>query len=449
MPIPANTRYLLEQVGLDPDALTPQDVLIARARNLRDLLRRWWGELEPEHTAGVSIELLENALVEFATHSLRWPKQQLTRQWAEMRIGRKLGGIHGRAERVIAQRLLASASRLGMLAPGGRVAFAHPSFRELYAGLGHARDSSWPAELAKADLFSPKVLSQPWAGVTWARLAFTDGDDLDEAFEHVAAASLHLAVWYSYVDATARGRFGDDLAASLLDCADWEAGPPHQQMLDGLLASLGRCGVEAARERLSGEATLPALWLTACHLGRHGGAEDARQLAALAADPVLGDWEIERMREAIREAESLTLDPEVLRRYRREELVQYGKQAAAVLVAVVGVVALRQVVVDHRIFGTALDHSQEHAVRHSLQHAVQHGLQHGLQPGHGSGGTSASDVLAIQRTLRDNLAFLPEKIVRRKAQIEQSRPQVQQALVHAAREIDRREAEGRIPPLPR
>lgn len=434
MTLPASTSYLLESCGVRPAAATPQDVLIVHARTIRETVRRWWLELDPEHTAGISVELMETSLVRLAETLVKLPRQRIVTTQALGLVTRQLVAIHGKAELTIARRLFDGAARLGVLAVGGTISFAQQSLFELYLGYAYRLKSAWPAELARQTLFSVKPVDQPWGRAVWARLAFTEPESLEHDFGYVAGRNLHLAAWYLYCDAPARERFGAAFAAALLELASWDGSQADSGMLDRMLASLGDFGVEAARERLfETEAILPAMSLAARVLGRRGGPGDVERLTALAANPGLGQWEIERMRQAIREAQSLTLDPEVLRKYRKEELVEFGKGALAVLLMIGGAILLTNLKLHHRLPGLQpLDRPAADSLAHGLQHGLERGVHYVADD---LAHSSTTEIMALQRTLRERLAFLPAEIERRKADIERSRPYVQWEIQEAARTL--------------
>lgn len=441
--IPANTRYLFELSGLRPDVAPPHEILIIQAQRIRHQVRQWWQALEPEDTAGISIELLEGALMEFADEAVDCTGQRLGTDWAHKRVAKRLGGsIHGKAEKVIAQRLLDSAERLGVLASGGTktFTFAHPSLLELYLGLSYQQQDRWPQELDDGDLFSVDAMAEPRGRASWARLAFTERDDRDWPFDRLAASNLHLATWFLACDASARAKYGEAFAASLVAFASWD--DERQRMLGQMLTSLGPCCLGAVRERLAGtyEPTLPELVLAAPVLGRFGDEEDVERLRELAADPALGQGEIERMRQAIREAESLTLDPEDLQKARREELVEFGKNSLKVLFLIGGAIVLGDVKVNQRIGGVALNQWQATATDQLLSEGLQRSAE-SLADG------SPNDVLALQRALRERLAYLPAEIAERKVGVERTRPEVQRELRRAADTLHPPQA-TEPPPLP-
>lgn len=427
-----NTAYFFKHADLSPDA-TAQDILVKKARSTRDFVRRWWVSLEPEYTSGVPVDLMESSLMALAKTLERFPGRRIARYQVVALVTRQLGSIQGRAEQKIAERFLGTAAMLGLLTPGGSLGFAHPSLLDLYLGLAYHRESVWPKQLERAQVFSPKPSQEPWGRATWARLSFTEPEKLEEAFTHVAGLNLHLASWFLYCNPEARERLGGDFAASMFELASWDTSLADQEVLDQSLASLGVKGAEAARSYLfERDSTLPVVRLAARALHRCGSANDIEKLTALAALPRLGWWEIERMRDAIREAQSLTLDPETLRRYRKEELVEFGKGALKVLVMIVGAVLAAQLMTTHRLGSFEVSKEAAHAGAHQIAHGVGH-LAEGLSEG------SVDDVLALQRTLREKLASLPSLIERRKGEVERLQPLVRQELQAATEAIAARE----------
>src|SRR5437016_5828026 len=78
----AAAEYLLQNVEPELAAKPAHEILAKNAPRIRDLIRRWWATLEPEATAGVSVQMMEEALVRIAQRAALAPSQMVGRSWA-------------------------------------------------------------------------------------------------------------------------------------------------------------------------------------------------------------------------------------------------------------------------------------------------------------------------------------------------------------------------------
>ena len=178
------------------------------------------------------------------------------------------------------------------------------------------------------------------------------------------------------------------------------------------LASLGPTALVACRQLLDERRdSLPAFLSALLYIADHGSREDRPRLQRLLDEPVLGQWEIENLREVLREgAGRAWWMKETQKRSARAEKIELAKDTGVLLLKVV-------------------EQSRSEQRKHHLERDTSLVLA-------GSTASGVADELAKsrrplfyrqQRALREVLAQLPAVIERRKREIAEFAPRVQEA----------------------
>jgi len=420
-----NTQYLLASVDSGLVNRPSHEILARAAGRLRDLIRSWWNSLEPEVTAGVSVQMMEDALVGVAERAVGESTHTVGRSWTKGSLNWKMRILQTEAEQVIAERFIRACERLGVLYSRGKViGFAHDCLLEIYLGLGLLKTHILPVEVRSNTRDSLMPLQTPRGLATLAMLALASPDDIDDLFIGVASENLHLAAWFLYFNSTVWKRHGEWLAMQILGAMDWDISETSRQSLEAAFLSLGSASLNAAR-RLVDErgGSLTAYFAAIAILGQRGDTNDMQRLEALQQDATLGEWEITRLRHLIREAEALVFDEEARKRYEHEEGVEIAKQMAIFVLKTAGTIVAR----------TATPSAQWN--HDTKQWVTGQGIK-------GFGGLlgvlPSSEFLHQQAALRALLAQLPALIERRKVQIVNAAPRIPPACAAALEQLTRR-----------
>jgi hypothetical protein len=410
IPLPASARYLFHQAGLDPENATLHEIAARSAGPILTLLRRWWTELEPEATAGVSASMMESALVAYAEEAVKKSDGSTSRRWARAWFNWKPSVLQTEVEQVIGERFLLTANRLGvLLAHGSRLSFAHPALLEMYLGLGFLQKNVFPPALTGTTVASSVPLMSPHGRAVLARLSLTPVEQRPAVLTDVARRSLILATWFLYCNDDARAAQGEWLGGQLLGALQWGQSGADRSSLESALASLGNAGLAACRTLIDmRQEGLPAHLSAITFVSQNGNADDLQRLRDLADEPRLGEWEIDHLRTMIREAEALVFDTDAQQRYTRQEIQEMAKDTAALILKIAGTVALKT------------------SVPYPLGQETVVSVAGGLMDFTAEGLASAnpSDFFQSQRVLRGLLAYLPGVIERRKIEIAEMAPRI-------------------------
>jgi hypothetical protein len=416
--IPARTRYLLNQARIEPDSMTALE-LAARGAQVLALLRQWWTTLEPEATAGITVAALDDALVAYAQEASKRSARTFSHRWARAWFNWKPGVLQSSAEQTIAERFLGTMARLGVLVPSGtaRLRFAHDALLELYLALGYFRRKALPPLGPSPTSLVP--LTTITGRATLALLAITPSSEQQVLFREVATRNLFVAAWFLYYHPEIRTEQGVWLAERLLAAIQWGQSESDRGPIVRSLDSLGESTLIACRTLLRDRgAALPAFLVAVAFIERHGATDDLVVLHELANEPHPGQWEIDRLRQKLREAEAAIIDPRAQQRYKKEETAEMIKDTAALIVGIVGTVAAKTTqplpLGDNTIVSIAGSVAEW-------------------------GGTdllnTTTTFLQAQRILRDLVAALPATIERRKVEIADAAPHLHAACDHAIRTL--------------
>lgn len=418
-------QYLLASVDTDLAKRPSEEILARSGGRLRDLIRLWWSNLEPEVTAGISVQMMEDALVGIAERAVGEATHMVGRSWAKGSLNWKIRILQTEAEQVIAERFIRACERLGVLFSRGKsIGFAHECLLEMYLGLALLRSRALAVEVRREARDSLMPLRTSRGRATLAMLALANSEDIDELFIRVASENLHLAAWFLYFNSTVLQRHGDWLATQILGAMEWDISETARQSLDAAFQSLGSASLNAARQLLDERVgSLTAYFSAIATLGQRGDAADVQRLESLKRDTTLGQWEIARLRQLIREAEALVFDEEARKRYDHEESVELAKQMAIFVLKTAGTIIAR----------TATPSAQWN--HDTKQWVTGQGVK-----GAGSllGVLPSSEFLHQQAALRVLLAQLPALIERRKVQISIAAPRIPQACASGLEQLARR-----------
>jgi hypothetical protein len=420
----AATQYLFQQIQADPLALAPHQLLARNGRRLRELIVHWWNGLEPEATAGISASMMEQALVACAEKASE-NKHTFGRRWARSSFNWKPGFIQTGAEQIIGDRFLTTSARLGLLelSRSDDARFAHHTLEELYLGVGLLEKKTIPSLLIAASRIDARPVETPRARAVLAALSIAGGGERDAYFVRVARQNLHVAAWFLYCDDDARRERGAWLASELLGEMTWERRDDERHSLAAAMASLGDSALVACRALLDERtATLPAFLAAIYYVSTHGDAGDLPRLRALLDEPLLGQWEIEQLRQLLREAQPLVVDEEAQKRYTRQEKMELAKAAAVLIVKIAATVALKTT--------EPLPLSSETAV--SVTAVVLDGAADVVLE------MSGPEFFQQQVVLREILARIPGVIAKRKVEILEFSPRMREALRSTIATIERR-----------
>jgi hypothetical protein len=406
--VPANTRYLFNQIEPGLHDRPSHEILARRGRALRELLRHWWTALEPEATAGVSAGMMEQTLTKISEKAVGSSGGSVSRRWARGSLNRKATSLQTDAEQAIAERFLVACERNGVLVSRGtHVFFAHPSLLELYLGLGLLTTRALPLEVRQQTRISLHPLQMPRGRAVLVLLALVDRAELDAVLRTVASENLPLATWFLYYDEAARQTHGEWLATEILDAIQWDLDEPSRQSLHASLDSLGAQALRAARrfidERQGG---LPSQASAVSFVAHHGDRTDLTRLQRLLDETTPGLWEIEQMRKTLRDAEARILDEAAQKRYAQEEDYEIAKETAAAILQIAAIVLTR----------TSKPSAHWNHDMKMWTSGKGAGVAAGLMK------TDASSFYQQQAALRELLAQLPPVIERRKVQIAAATP---------------------------
>jgi hypothetical protein len=409
----ARARYLLHQVGVDPSASGALEIVAVKARALRDLIRHWWEALEPEATAGVVAPMMEEALAAFAEQSLKKSNRTFARKWARSWFDWKPRVLQSEAEQVIGERFLIAVERLGVLATQGPLlTFTHPALHELYLGMHYLATGTLPAFLSALPRTALHPLQTAEGHAVIAKLALTAADQRRTALAEVARRNLHLAAWSLWGDGEARAEHGEWLATEILSEVQWEQPAANPETLAGALASLGAPALSTCRAWLDAlEANLPALLIVMRIIAHSGSVDDLPRLQRLADHPYLGQWEIDQMRQLLRDAEAKVIDAEARKQYSQQEMKEMAKDMAALVLKIAGTIAAKTT--EPLPWG---GNTVVHVVGGLAEGASEH-----------VAAITPSEFFRTQQYLRGLLAVLPPIIERRKGEIYRMAPAVREA----------------------
>jgi len=413
MHLTPNALYLFQQAAVDPIRWSPQEVLARASQKLRTTISSWWEQLEPEATLALPITITERALVDLARAAVKSRQQIASRQSVQWRLNSKFRVATG-------DRFLTALERLGVVSTsGGHVGFTHHTLLELYLGLGLALDGTLPKTVIEKPRSSLEPVNTPDGRSVIARMALAEPEERESLIQTVAAANLHIASWYLYFDREARTRLGDWLATEILREIHWDQDKSSEQALAQSLASLASEAVAACRTLLDSRvACLPACLAAVDLLADCGVPEDIKRLQEFAAEPALGQWEIDQLRQLLRGASEVVADEQALKRYAREDNLEIAKATAGFLL---------------RLAGKAVVQHASHA-----SHTSHHGHQPPVIVERIAGGaidhlggqlvaTAGSSFYQQQSALRGLMSTLPVLIDRRKLQISELAAQVVKA----------------------
>jgi hypothetical protein len=406
-------KYLFETIEPDLGTRPPLEILARTAPRLRERVRGWWMSLEPEATAGVSVDMMEDALVRIAQHAATDAHHLVSRTWARgLSWKTRMLGLD--AERAIADRFLTACERLGVLASqGNSIRFTHDCLLETFLGVALLATRNLPVEVLREPRGSFVPLRTSGGRATLAMLPLAGPEVVDDLFIAVAKENLHIATWFLYFNEVPRQIHGEWLSTELLTAITWDLDGPTQQSLQEALTSLGHSALIAARHFIDERAgSLPAYGPAIDILARYGDSTDVPRLKALRGETALGYWEIERLRQLIRDAETQVFNPAARARYEQAKTAEVAKQTTVFVLKVAAQILTQ----------TAAPHTQWN--REMKQWTL----------GKGVGGAGAvlssmspSDFFQQQAALRELLANLPPVIERRKVQISAMAPHIARA----------------------
>lgn len=413
MHLTPNALCLFQEVDVDPAQWPPQEMLSRKSRDLRELISRWWEQLDPEATVGVPVKVMELTLVAMARAAVKNRYQVVTRRWVQSHLDSQLQVVTVTGQKTIDDRLLAALERLGVLSGDSyNIEFTHPALLELYLGLGLALDNAFPKEIDGISRVSLKPIEIPEGRAILARLALAAPEELASLVPAVAQRSLHLMAWFLYFNEAAREKWGEWLAAEILREIVWDQSESCRSKLMYSAASLGFEAIRACRALLDGRAAcLPAYIVAIEVVGEFGTEEDIPRLQHLVAgSTALGQWEIDQLRQVLREASALVTDEANRERYTHEENIEFAKQLAGLLLRVAG----RTVV--------------QHASHYVDQQATNVELQILGKTVDGIGGqliaAPGSNFYQQQQALRSLMSKLPGLIEQRKSQVFEKTPEL-------------------------
>ena len=406
-------KYLFDTIERDLETRPPLEILARTAPKLRDRVRVWWLSLEPEATAGVSVDMMEDALVRIAQHAATDVRHHVSRAWARgLSWKTRMLGLD--AERAIADRFLTACERLGVLvSQGNTMQFTHDCLLETFLGVAFLATRNLPIEVRREPRGSFVPLRTSAGRSTLAMLALAGPEAVDELFIAVAKENLHIATWFLYFNEVPRQTHGEWLSAELLTAITWDLDGQTHQSLQEALTSLGHSALIAARHLIDERAgSLPAYGPAIDILAKYGDATDVLRLKTLRDEAALGYWEIDRLRKLIRDAETQVFDPAARARYEQAKNAELAKQSTIFVLKVAAEILTR----------TAAPHA--HWNREMKQWTL----------GKGVGGAGAvlssmspSEFFQQQAALRELLANLPPVIERRKVQISAMAPLIARA----------------------
>ncbi|MBV8520348.1 MAG: hypothetical protein JO197_23355 [Acidobacteria bacterium] len=405
-----SAKYLLESIHPQIFAQSPHEILATAASRIRDRVREWWARLEPEATAGVSVDMAEEGLVRIAGGAIADSHHSVGRTWAKQ-LDWKARMLDISAEEVIAERFLTAAERLGVLVSQGKnVKFTHDCLLEIYFAIGIAKSKVLPMELRRESRTSVLPLRTSTGRSALALPALVRPDDADEWFIAIANENLNMGAWFLYFNESARKTHGEWLCAELLSTFDWDLDGATYETLHAALVSLGEVSLPAARRFIDARAgSLPAYPSAVSVIARYGDESDIPRLRGLSHEHSLGSWEIERMRHLIRDAEIHVFDEAARARYEREKGAEVARQTVSFVLKTAGMILAK----------TAAPHTHwNHEMKQwSAGQAVK---------GAGSLMTvlANTEFLQQQAALRELLARLPAQIEKRKTQVAATAPQV-------------------------
>src|SRR5947199_9864465 len=85
-PVTPGGIYLFQQAGVDPSRWSAEEVLARSSRRLREMVARWWEQLEPEETGGIPVAIMEQTLARVAQTAVKLPHQRVGRKWVQFRL---------------------------------------------------------------------------------------------------------------------------------------------------------------------------------------------------------------------------------------------------------------------------------------------------------------------------------------------------------------------------
>jgi len=420
--LPARTGYLFAQAGVDPASAGPVEIVARSSRRLRDLIRHWWTLLEPEVNAGVVVPMMEEALAAFAERAAKTRGRTFSKKWALAWFDWKPRLLQTHNEQAVGERFVLAMERLGVLVRRGSsdLAFSHESLHELYLGLAFLTNNTLPGVVTAGPRLALEPLKVPEGRAVIARLNLTPAEGRAAALADVARRKLHVAAWFLWGDDEARAEHGAWLAAEMLGEFQWAQRNAERQSLESALASLGAAALPACRALIDArQANLPAYLAAINFVERHGDSSDLPRLQQMAGEPYPGQWEIDVLRQLLRDAEAKVVDPAARERYSRQEAGQMAKETAALALKIAGAVA-----------------SEVNEPFPVGQNTVLH-VAGGLLDGVGDAvmEVSPSEFYETQRALRTLLAHLPSVIERRKVEIYRMAPHVRAAAEAAIRAL--------------
>jgi hypothetical protein len=243
-----------------------------------------------------------------------------------------------------------------------------------------------------------------------ALLSLAENDHADELFIAVANENLHVATWFLYFNEIARKTHGEWLAAELLATLDWSLDNTTHQLLQDALLSLGSIALGAARRLIDERAgNLPAYPVAIFIIIHNGDRSDIQRLRNLHDERAIGSWEIERLRQLIRDAEVQVFDEAARARYEREKGAEIARQSVTFVLKTAGMILAK----------TAAPHVH-------WSHEMKQWTAGQAAKGAGSllGILANTQFLQQQAALRELLAQLPTLIERRKTQVAAMAPQI-------------------------
>ena len=152
---------------------------------------------------------------------------------------------------------------------------------------------------------------------------------------------------------------------------------------------------------------------------RHGDRGDLQRLQRIAEEPYPGHWEIDALRQMLRDAEARVVDPAARERYSKQEAVQIAKEAAALVLKIAGTFAAEM--------------NEPFPVGRNTAIHIAGGLLDGASEAVMD--VSPSEFFRTQQTLRSLVAHLPSVIERRKVEIYRMAPHVRMAAEAAIRTL--------------
>lgn len=277
--------------------------------------------------------------------------------------------------------------------------------------------------MRKASRFALLPLDTPQGRAVLARLSLTPEEEREAALREVSRQNIHLATWFLYSDAGARAAHGEWLAGEILIQLRWGVTDFDRRTLLSSLESLGGSAVAACRTLLDErQQSLPSHLAAIEFLARHGSSADVPRLERIAADPYLGQWEIESGRQLLREAQASILDEEAQKRYSRQEAVEMAKDTAVLIMKLVGTVA--------NAAYEATEWNRDAAINFAGGILDKSGDQLAT--------IAPSEFYQTQRLLRAIVAHFPAELERRKVDIHALAPRVREAAHGGAEALLRR-----------